>query len=140
MKMVFWGALIVFVALQAIVRLTPSDPARWHVDPFAAADPAQGGVKRLVTAPLQPEEALARLAAVAQTEPRTRHVAGSVEEGRLTYRTRSFFWGFPDYTTLAARPHEGGAELVILGRLRFGKADFGVNARRAEAWIEAAGF
>lgn len=140
MRMVFWGIIIAFVALQALIRLLPTDPARWHVDSFAAADPAPGGVKRVLTVPMEPDEALTRLAAIAETEPRTRHVAGSVEEGRLTYRTRTAFWGFPDFTTIAARPHDSGAEVVILARLRFGTSDMGVNGRRAEAWIEAAGF
>lgn len=140
MKMLFWGIVLVFVGLQAFIRLAPTDPLRWHVDPFAAADPAPGGVKRLVSVPLTPEEALTRLAAIAETEMRTRRVAGSVEEGRLTYRTRTAFWGFPDFTTISARSSEGGSEVVVLARLRFGKSDFGVNGRRAEAWIKAAGF
>ncbi|PTQ75253.1 uncharacterized protein DUF1499 [Celeribacter persicus] len=138
--MLIWAIIIGFIALQGFIRLAPTDGARWHIDPFAASDPAPGGVKRLVSVPLSPEEALSRLAAIAETEPRTRRVAGSVEEGRLTYRTRSAFWGFPDFTTISARSDESGAEVVILARLRFGKSDFGVNGRRADAWIAAAGF
>lgn len=137
--MVFWGLLTLFVAMQAYIRLAPTDPGRWHVDPFAAADPAPGGTKLVLPVPLQPEEALTRLAAVAETEPRTRHVAGSIEEGRLTYRTRSAFWGFPDFTTVSARKTESGAEVVFFARARFGKSDLGVNGKRVAAWREAAG-
>ncbi len=138
--MLFWGAIIVFVALQAYIRLAPTDAARWHIDPFAASDPSPGGVKRLLTVPLDPQDALTRFAAIADTEPRTRRVAGSVDEGRLTYRTRTVFWGFPDFTTISARSDESGAEVVILARQRFGRSDFGVNARRADEWIKVAGF
>ncbi len=141
MKMaVIWILVGAFVAGQAIVRLAPTDPARWHVDPFAAADPAPGGVKRVFIVPLDPQEALARLAAVAQTEPRTRHVAGSLAAHRITYRSRSLIWGFPDFTTIAVRDHAAGAEIAILARLRFGKSDLGVNGRRVAAWVAAAGF
>jgi len=129
-----------FALLQAAVRLAPTVPSRWHIDPFAAADPAPGGVLEVFSVPMEADEALARLAAIAETELRTRHVAGSVEEGRLTYRTRSAFWGFPDFTTIAARSTEAGAEVAILARLRFGRSDMGVNGRRVAAWRAAAGF
>lgn len=140
MKAVLLIVIGLFAALQAVIRLAPTVPARWHEDPFSASDPAPGGVLQRITVPLDPVEALARLAAIASIEPRTRLVAGSVEEGRLTYRTRSAFWGFPDFTTLAAVPHDAGSEIAILARLRFGKGDMGVNGRRVEEWINAAGF
>jgi len=129
-----------FALLQAAVRLAPTVPSRWHIDPFAAVDPAPGGVLEVFSVPMEADEALARLAAIAETELRTRHVTGSVEEGRLTYRTRTAFWGFPDFTTIAARPTEAGAEVAILARLRFGRSDMGVNGRRVAAWRAAAGF
>lgn len=140
MKLALWIVIGLFALGQAYVRLAPTDGRRWHVDPFAARDPEAAGVKRIFTVPLDPQEALAKLAAIAETEPRTRHIAGSLEEGRLTYRTRTAFWGFPDFTTIAVAPDESGAKLAILARLRFGRSDLGVNTRRVEAWIRAAGF
>ncbi|SFI70585.1 DUF1499 domain-containing protein [Celeribacter neptunius] len=140
MKTALWIAIGLFVLAQLYVRLAPTEPERWHVDPFAARDPGAKGAKRVLPVPLEPEEVLMRIAAIAETEPRTRHVAGSVEEGRLTYRTRTAFWGFPDFTTVAARTDESGARVAFLARARFGKSDLGVNARRVTAWIEAAGF
>lgn len=135
--------VVVVVAFAAWVRLAPTDPAAWHVDP-AAAEPGPG---RFVVKPeggdtdgalleMPPQEALAALDAIARATPRTRVIAGSVEEGRITYLTRSALWGFPDFTTAEAVPAEGGARLVIFARLRFGQDDMGVNAARVRNWLE----
>ena len=146
MRVLGWAILVVVVlvaALAAYVRLAPSDPARWHTDP-AEAEPGPG---RFVVKPeggdtdgpllaMPPREALAALDAVARSTPRTRVLAGSVEEGRITYVTRSALWGFPDYTTAEAVPAEGGARLVVFARLRFGESDMGVNAARVRGWLE----
>ncbi|MCA0043694.1 DUF1499 domain-containing protein [Celeribacter litoreus] len=139
LKIILFLLIAAVALLQLFVRLAPTVPTRWHVDPFAAAEPGTNGVKRVLSVPLEPDEVLTRLAAIAETEPRTRHVVGGVEDGRLTYRTRTAFWGFPDFTTIGARATEDGAEVVILARARFGQSDFGVNAGRADAWIAAAG-
>jgi hypothetical protein len=147
MKVLAWiaGAIVVLVLLaMAAVRLAPSDPATWHVDP-AAAEPGPG---RFVVKPeggdtdgplldMPPREALAALDRIARATPRTEVLAGSVEEGRITYLTRSAVWGFPDYTSVAAVPAEGGARLAIYARLRFGQSDMGVNARRVQNWLDA---
>ncbi len=135
--------VLLFLAGTAWVRLAPSDPARWHVDPAAAETGAgrfvvrpEGGDIAGPVLPMPPAEALAALDAVARATPRTQVLAGSVEEGRITYVTRSLLWGFPDYTTVEAVPVEGGARLVIFARLRFGESDMGVNAARVRGWLE----
>jgi hypothetical protein len=46
--------------------------------------------------------ALARLDEIALATPRTTRLAGSPDEGRITWITRSALWGFPDYTTAQA--------------------------------------
>jgi uncharacterized protein (DUF1499 family) len=84
-----------------------------------------------------PEEVLAALDAIARATPRTRVLAGSVAEGKITYVTRSAFWGFPDYTTVLAVPVEGGAAPVIWARQRYGRGDLGVNRARVERWLAA---
>ena len=58
-------------------------------------------------------------------------LAGSVEEGMVTYITRSAVFGFPDYTTVRQR----GDELEIYGRLRMGYSDLGVNGKRIDRWL-----
>jgi hypothetical protein len=74
---------------------------------------------------------------VAMAEPRTSRLAGSPEEGRITYVSRSRVWGFPDYTTVGTVPDGEGVWLVIYARARFGREDFGVNADRVGRWLSA---
>ncbi|RDC72516.1 DUF1499 domain-containing protein [Rhodovulum sp. 12E13] len=145
MRVLVWIVVVIVVVVlgfAAWVRLAPTDPAAWHVDP-ASAEPGPG---RFVVNPeggdadgpllaMPPREALAALDAIARDTPRTRAIAGSVEEGRITYLTRSALWGFPDFTTVEAVPAEGGSRLVIFARLRFGQDDMGVNEARVRGWL-----
>ncbi|WP_428515957.1 DUF1499 domain-containing protein [Roseovarius sp.] len=76
-------------------------------------------------------DTLARLDTIIRDTSRTTVLAGSVDEGMITYVTRSALWGFPDYTTVA---HRDG-RIVLYGRARFGKSDLGVNAKRLDGWL-----
>ena len=129
--MVVWVLVGAVVALWVYIRLAPSDPAQWHMPLTATADTdMQGGVVRIVeTGP----EGLARLDDIAQATPRTTVLAGSVDEGMITYITRSKVIGFPDYTTV----QQDGDTLRIHARLRFGRSDFGVNRDRVDEWLAA---
>ena len=143
MSLIVAFGLIAFLGLLAFIRLAPSDPAVWHIDPSAAYTWPQGqqwdevvplkgrAVLRLSPEKGAPGELLARLDAVAVATPSTQILTGSVAEGRITWITRSALWGFPDYTTAEAR--DDG--LYVYGRLRFGRADGGVNARRLTDWL-----
>jgi uncharacterized protein (DUF1499 family) len=128
--------LVAVVAFAAYVRLAPSEPARWNTDPAAGAAGDNSHVAK-VFVPRPPAEALAAFDAVAMAEPRTRRLAGRVEDGRITYVSRSAFWGFPDYTTVAAIPDGDGTWLLIHARARFGQSDLGVNAARIGRWTAA---
>ncbi|MEM9392409.1 MAG: DUF1499 domain-containing protein [Pseudomonadota bacterium] len=138
-------AMMAFVGLFAAIRLAPSNPDVWHIDPSDPAlseGPGQTLVRSdgTVKSPVfekTPDDLLAAFDDIADATPRTQVVAGSVAEGRVTYLTRSLIWGFPDYTTVAAIPVDGGAEIVAYGRLRFGKSDMGVNAERLQGWLDA---
>lgn len=131
------------VALFALwVRFAPARAERWHTDPWNAVTGRLGGVALRpggdIESPvydMTPQALLTQLDAVAMTTPRTIRLAGSVEEGRITYETRSKLWQFPDYTTVEAIPAEGGAALIMDARLRFGKGDMGVNRARVEHWL-----
>ena len=108
------------------IRLAPSDPAQWHVEPVGDVDQTfEAGVLRVVeTGP----DGLSRLDAIARATPRTGVLIGSVEEGMVTYITRTRVFGFPDYTTV----QQDGDTLRIHARLRFGGSDLGVNQKRVE--------
>lgn len=127
-------AAIVIVAGAALwVRLAPSDPARWHVAPTADQDRDKpGGVVRILPGNA---EGLARLDQIIRATPRTRRLAGSLDDGMITYVTRSALWGFPDYTTIALRDDE----IVVHARLRFGQSDMGVNNARVSRWLDQLG-
>jgi uncharacterized protein (DUF1499 family) len=130
-KMVFGLIVGLFVVLGAYIRLAPSDPAKWHVAPVGEADnDMKGGVLRVVkTGP----DGLARLDDIARGAPRTTVISGSVDEGMITYVTRTKVVGFPDYTTA----QQDGDTLRIYSRLRFGRSDFGVNKARVDGWLAA---
>jgi hypothetical protein len=134
--LILGGFVLAALALGAWVRLAPSDPARWHTDPGRGTAGDNSHVAKGFV-PLPAAEALAAFDAVASAEPRTVRLSGSPAEGRITYVTRSALWGFPDYTTVAAEPGEGGTWLVIHARARFGQSDLGVNAARVGRWLAA---
>ena len=115
--------VIAALAFGAYIRMAPSDPVRWHIDPTTAVHPNARGDLRRVRVSLADFDATAR-----------RHsqvLAGSLEAGHITYVVRSRVFGFPDYITA----RQVGADLVILSRARFGHYDLGVNARRLDAWL-----
>lgn len=142
------GAILVALSLGGlIVRGADHDPARWHVDPatatrswssndFMAAPP--GATEAKIDLELKLDDPAAALAAfdrVARAAPRTEVVAGSVEEGHVTYVQRSKLVGFPDYVSV--KRVEGG--LVVWSRARYGLSDMGVNADRVRRWLAEAG-
>lgn len=127
MKLLAVLLVVLIAAGLAFIRLAPSDPARWHQMPESVTDrDLEGGAMRRV------EGDLAALDAIIRDTARTRVLAGSVDQGMITYVTRSRVFGFPDYTTV----RQSDDMLEIYGRLRFGKSDLGVNAVRIERWLD----
>lgn len=120
---------LALVSLAAYIRLAPSYPDRWHIDPSSLGSIAPNGILQKV------QVELAALDAVVQSSPRIRVLAGSVAEGHITYIARSKFWGFPDYITV----RKIGGELLVYSRQRFGSSDMGVNADRLAQWRIALG-
>lgn len=141
----FLGVLLVlFIAGAIWVRVAPSDPADWHVDPLAVSAPQTDNyvLIRGEDAPhfaLPPGELAARVDAVARDWPRTELLAGGVDQGWMTYITRSRWMAFPDYTSVRILPDAdgSGARLAVFARSRFGQSDLGVNAARLKAWMAA---
>ncbi len=127
--MTLFAIVILVVAMLAWVRLAPSNPARWHQPPQIGSDKDfRSGAARLVEAG---PDGLARLDAIAMATPRTTRLAGAVEDGMVTWITRTAMIGFPDYTTA----QQDGDRLKILARQRFGRSDLGVNRARLQRWL-----
>lgn len=126
--------LVVVLALLVVpfglyVRLAPSDPEIWHSMPEAITErDMAGGAMRVVGAG---ENGMTQLDEIIRAEPRTSVLAGSVEEGKITYIARSRLWGFPDYITMRQRDKQ----IELYSRLRFGQSDMGVNAERLDRWL-----
>lgn len=141
-----WLLAALFVAAQAYVRLAPLDPALWHAEPLSARK-LSGSRDWLVrpeggdaAAPVYAAESpvlLARVQAVAMSEPRTKVLAGSPADGWMTFVQRSALWGFPDLISVRAFPGGKGATLALWSRSRFGEYDRGVNRARVERWLAA---
>ncbi|VAW01452.1 FIG00992753: hypothetical protein [hydrothermal vent metagenome] len=130
MKLILILLIVTGVAGALIyVRFAPHDVAEWHQMPAAVTNrDFSAGAMRVVGG-----DGLERLNEIILATPRTEVLAGSVEEGMITYVTRSAVLGFPDYTTIRL----AGPQIEIIGRLRFGRSDLGVNAARIDRWIGA---
>jgi hypothetical protein len=134
------------VAIMVYVRLAPDDVARVHVqgDPRPAGDyPVAGGFTAVRQITASPADVLQVVAQAAMDDAGTTPLAGTVDEGMMTFISRSKVFGFPDYTTVSIIPPEtvenAGPLLMISGHLRYGKFDMGVNNARVERWLSALG-
>jgi len=138
---------LLILGFAAYVRLAPSDPDLWHVflpttatateDCAAGVVPGRGSATAACLVTLTKEEALQKLDSIAMSTPRTTRLAGSWQQGRITWITRSKLWGFPDYTTAQVQDVDGKTRIDLYGRLRFGSEDMGVNAARLTTWMTA---
>lgn len=121
--------LLAIVAAMMWIRFAPSDPDRWNKPVSNPVDGVRdGSVLRILPGQAADMAAFER---IIQQTPRTRYLAGSVDEGMFTYVTRSALFGFPDYATVWV----DGDDLLVYSRLRFGSGDMGVNTRRIDGWI-----
>ncbi|WP_420567113.1 DUF1499 domain-containing protein [Thalassovita sp.] len=126
-----WVIVVLVVGIGLYVRLAPSDPAKWHQPINGSADKDfKSGALRVIPGDA---EVFGALDGIIRATPRTKVLAGSATDSRVTYVTRSALWGFPDYTTLELR--DDG--IAIVGRSRFGRSDVGVNKARIEGWLQA---
>ena len=132
------AALILAVLVFAVwVRLAPLPIDRYHrMDSNNAPGdwPARGGFEAVRQVP-EPRAALETLARAAERTPRTELLEGSVDEGLLTFVTRSAVWGFPDISNIWI----DGDRVHLRSHLVFGGSDFGVNRARVEGWLSQAG-
>lgn len=141
LKIIVLGLLGLFVAFAVWVRLGPTDAAFWHNPELPIMEsgnhPGAGSFVTQRTMDGDGIETLARLDDIIRVTSRTAILTGTAAEGKITYVTRSRVMGFPDYTTvtLTSLAPLDGSTLQVFGRLRFGKADMGVNRARIEGWL-----
>ena len=142
MRLIIFALLALVLAGLIWVRVAPVDAERVH-RPVGATAPGDegrdGGFTSVRRITASGPEVLAAIEEIAATTPRTRRVAGGVDEGRITYETRSRWIGFPDYTTAEIVEGADGTLLVLHARLRFGRSDLGVNRARVESWLDRLG-
>jgi len=121
-------ALLAVVAVLAYIRLSPNDPAKWHVDvPAFEEKTFAGGAIRVIDGDAATLKRLDEVMASTGAQV----IAGSLDAGHLTYLSRTAIIAFPDFTTVQMKD----GKIALYGRLRFGQADLGVNKRRIEAWL-----
>jgi hypothetical protein len=129
----FWVVLVLAVFAGLVyVRVAPTDLVRWH-KPIGNAETADGEGWSARVIPATPG-LLSSLHQSMLVMPRTKMIAGSISDGRLTYISRSKLIGFPDYTTI----ERDDAQIKLYGRLRFGRSDLGVNGKRLDSVIAKA--
>ncbi|WGH78084.1 DUF1499 domain-containing protein [Jannaschia ovalis] len=135
------------VAAAIGVRAAPMPAARWHIDPASGASTgnpnefrvAPGGDMEPVRLDRAPLVVATELDAIALGEPGTEAIAGSLDEGFVTYVQRSRLIGWPDAISVKVEPDGDGARLLIWSRSRFGVSDMGVNRARVERWLDKLG-
>lgn len=141
-----WSLVAIAVLLgvaMAFIRMASDDPHRWHVDPMGMTKtkakndfivaPAGGDMASDIY-DMTPEALMTRFQTVALAAPRVTLLGD--RDGFATYIQRSTFFGFPDYISVRAVPAEGGAQLYIYARARYGGTDFGVNKARVLNWLK----
>ena len=146
MRIFIFVLIVLVIGFAAYVRLAPTDVAGVHVQssPRAPGDyDSDGGFLSVRAVTATPEDVLNAVQKIGLATDRTKILAGSATEGKITFVTRSRVWGFPDYTTASIIP-VGTVDnekplLMIDGRLRFGKRDLDVNKVRIETWLAALG-
>jgi len=114
-------------------------PSRDNVYLMCPADPLICNLKAdeaSPTFPVEPGRLRDRWMEMAASEPRVTLVGTEKDRLHLVYIQHSFFFRFPDVVTVEFLPTGNGrSTLALLSRSRYGKADFGVNAGRAGAWV-----
>lgn len=130
MRFIVFG-LLVLIGLAAYIRFAPSKVDDWHdCDDALLSVNRPGDGRYTIQIDNSDATTLSEIHQRALQSPRTHVLAGSLEEGCITFITRSRLWGFPDYTTVVLQD----GKLTMFGRLRFGKKDFGMNKKRLESW------
>ena len=134
--------LILFLVLAGLlwVRFAPINRDDWHVDP-AEAEVRKGRGLRFIgrEAPRYPAETevvLANFAEIAEDEPNTWHLEGDLDEGMMTFVSRSKVLGLPEIITVKAVSEGRLTKLSIVSRARYGVSGARRGAERLDRWLQ----
>ena len=125
---------VVALGVAIWVRNIPTPAERYHAR-FAVPEADRRMPGGFVTVRRTDARGFARLVETIAGSPRTARIAGEVEDGHVSFVTRTRVMGFPDVTNVLRM--ENG--IAIRGHLVVGKGDMGVNRRRIERWLRDAG-
>ncbi|GAB4269206.1 MAG: DUF1499 domain-containing protein [Pararhodobacter sp.] len=124
---------LAFAGFAVWVRLAPSDPARWHLDPATAPRPSTPNwaeVDRVVAA--SPETVARQIDERARAEGAVRLAE---DDGFTTWIARTRLMRYPDYVSIRLTPEGEGTRIRAFSRSRFGYGDGGVNRARLRRWL-----
>jgi hypothetical protein len=126
------------------------DPAIWHVDPLSEPQSVKPNSFRMAP-PALTEEFVDSPSPVYTVNPtlmakafddfvlsqsKTLRIAGSPDEGWMTYVQLSPSLNLPDYISVKFIDLNGGkSTVVVYSRSRFGYDDMGVNGERVMSWV-----
>jgi len=153
LAIIILGVLGTMGFLAYTVRTATHDPAIWHQDPRTVPpsdtpNDYRIAIQALTEYPVNMEAPIydinAATLALAFDEfvmgqPRVERVAGSPQEGFITYVQRTPQLQIPDYISVRFFDLEGEnvgrSTIAIYSRSRYGYGDMGVNEQRAKAWL-----
>lgn len=139
--------IAVFALIQVGLRFGLShDADRLHVDPVEVSAPDSNNFDLIVPpdAPIfdVPAERTAEaVGTIMGSLARTEQIAATENPALSTWVTSSLIWAFPDYTSIrVVELDDQTSTIALYSRSRFGQSDFGVNADRNLAILEALEF
>jgi len=132
------------------VSTVEHDAAVWHVDPLTVEQSVKPNSFRMAPPLLTEEEVDAESPVYAVnptlmakafddyvlSQPKTGRIAGSPEEGWMTYVQQSPSLNLPDYVSVKFIDLNGGnSTIAVYSRSRFGYDDLGANEKRVLNWV-----
>ena len=155
-----WMILFVFLMTAAIagfavysIRTAEHDPQVWHLDPLTALPSDSPNSYRVapstvteyevsMEAPIYAASAFTLAQAFddfVMGQPRVTRLAGTAEEGWITYIQKTETLQAPDYISVRFYDldgeNAGKSTIAVYSRSRFGYGDMGVNEARVKAWL-----
>ncbi|MFS4437741.1 DUF1499 domain-containing protein [Paracoccaceae bacterium GXU_MW_L88] len=144
MKLLLILVALVVIGFAAWVRLAPSDPEAWHVEPEKAKRTgkpndylvAEGGDREPLRITGDANALAQNFDSQIMENEAVQRLAGDPSTGHATYIARSKLMGYPDYISLQFT--QDGPETVVTAysRSRFGHSDMGVNKARLTRWLD----